>query len=127
MPGHAPLNGRRWVSQLLFKLWLEASANEGLDLLVSEPSVLDDLRSSLDNQHQSLVMRCCSITDPRDLIDNGSLFIPDPSIGSWSAWRQSAGHRSFSIIGQIHTLSTTVVMGMLDSLVFEPVTKSGTR
>ena len=121
LPGHAPLNGRRWVSQLLFKLWLEASVNEGLDLLVSEPSVLEDLRSSLDNQHQSLVMRCCSITDPRDLIDNGGLFIPDPSIGSWSAWRQSAGHRSFSIIGQIHTLSTTVVMGMLDSLVFEPV------
>ena len=121
LPGNAPLNGRRWVSQLLLQLWLEATTDQGLDLLIADPKLLDILRSSLTGKYQHHILRSCSITDPCSLIDNGALFIPDPSIGSWSAWRQSIGHRSFSLIGQIHTLSTTAVMTMLDALVVDPV------
>ena len=103
LAGHAPLNGRRWVSQLLLRLWLEATVDQGLDLLAAEPQLVDQLRSSLSPKFESHLLRYCSITDPRSVIANGSLFIPDPSIGSWSAWRQAVGHRSFSLIGQIHT------------------------
>ena len=121
LAGHAPLNGRRWVSQLLLRLWLEATIDQGLDLLAAEPQLVDQLRSSLSPKFESHLLRYCSITDPRSVIANGSLFIPDPSIGSWSAWRQAVGHRSFSLIGQIHTLSTTAAISMLDALVYEPV------
>ena len=121
LPGNGRLNGRRWVSQLLLQLWLEATTEKGLDLLAADSKLLDVLRSSLTEKYRHHTLRYCSITDPRSLIDNGSLFIPDPSIGSWAAWRQSIGHHSFSLIGQIHTLSTTAVMTMIDALVVDPV------
>ena len=121
LPSHGQLNGRRWASQLLLRLWLKATQEEGLDFLASDPQVLDLLRTSLDAGHQNHQFRFCSITDPSSLIKNGSLFIPDPSLGSWASWRQAVGDHSFSLIGQIHTLSTTAVMTMLDALVFEPV------
>ena len=106
---------------MLLRLWLKATLDDGLDLLAADPGVLDLLRSSLGGQYCNHQLRYCSITDPRGLINNGALFIPDPSLGSWATWRQAAGHHTFSLIGQIHTLSTTAVMNMLDSVVYEPV------
>jgi len=121
LPDRAPLNGRRWASQLLLRLWLDSSGEDGLDLLAAQPEVVDHLKASLSNQYSSTPIRFCSIKDPNSLVSNGALFVPDPSIGSWASWRQAIGGNSFSLIGQIHTLSTSAVMAMLDSLVFEPV------
>lgn len=121
LPDQAPLNGRRWASQLLLRLWLDGAGDEGLDLLAAHPQVLESLRPSLASRHKAVPLRCCSLTDPASLAANGALFIPDPSLGSWASWRQAAGAHAFSLIGQIHTLSTTAVMTMLDALVVEPV------
>lgn len=121
LPGQERLNGRRWASQVLLRLWLGATQNDGLDLVAPEPQQLELLRSALAEPYQRHRLRHCSITDPTSLSANGALFIPDPSLGAWAAWRQSAGHHAFSLIGQIHTLSTTAVMTMLDALVVEPV------
>ena len=121
LPDQGRLNGRRWSSQLLLRLWLKATQNEGLDLLAADPQVLDFLRSSVDEPYRNHRFRFCSITDPKSLSANGALFIPDPSLGAWASWRQAAGHQAFSLVGQIHTLSTTAVMTMLDALVVEPV------
>lgn len=121
LPDQAPLNGRRWVSQLLLRLWLEATEHEGLDLLASDPKLLELMGAALPEGYQQHRLRYCSITDPNSLVNNGALFVPDPSLGSWAAWRQAVGHEAFSLIGQIHTLSTTAVMTMLDALVVDPV------
>ena len=121
IPDQGRLNGRRWSAQLLFRLWLEATQKEGLDLLASDPQVLESLRSVVDEPYRSHCFRYCSITDPSSLSTNGALFVPDPSLGAWASWRQAAGHQAFSLIGQIHTLSTSAVMSMLDALVVEPV------
>ena len=121
LPNQAPLNGRRWVSNLVLRLWLEATRDEGLDLLAADPQLLKQLGSYLGGLYKDHSFRYCSITDPTSLIDNGALFIPDPSLGSWASWRQAAGNQAFSLIGQIHTLSTNAVMSMLDALVLEPV------
>ena len=121
LPDQGPLNGRRWVSQLLLRLWLKATDRDGLDLLAADPKMIDLMHSSLPHGHNKHSLRYCSIVEPKSLIKNGALFIPDPSIGSWAAWRQVVGNNSFSIIGQIHTLSTTSVMTMLDALVMDPV------
>ena len=51
----------------------------------------------------------------------GWLFLPDPSIGRWAQWRQPVGSAAFSLIGQIHTLSTPAALGHVQDLVTEPV------
>ena len=48
---------------------------------------------------------------------NGVGFLPDPSIGRWAQWRQPVGSAAFSLIGQIHTLSTPAALGHLQDLV----------
>ena len=53
--------------------------------------------------------------------DLGWILLPDPSIGRWAQWRQPAGSAAFSLIGQIHTLSTPAALGHLQDLVTEPV------
>ena len=121
LPDQGRLNGRRWSSQLLLQLWLKATQKEGLDLLTVDPNVLDLLRSAVSESYPQHLFRYCSITDPNSLSANGALFVPDPSLGAWASWRQAVGHQAFSLIGQIHTLSTTAAMNMLDALVVEPV------
>lgn len=122
LPDQGPLNGRRWSAQLLLRLWLEAADDTGLDIVSSDERVVELLRTSLPSINQeNITFRFCPITDPSCLKHNGALFIPDPSLGAWASWRQCVGHSSFSLIGQTHTLSTSTVMSMLDSLVYEPV------
>ena len=58
---------------------------------------------------------------PQPFRDCGGLFLPDPSIGRWAQWRQTVGADAFSIIGQIHTLSTPTALGFLQDLLTEPV------
>ena len=109
LPDQGRLNGRRWSSQLLLRLWLKATQNEGLDLLAADPQVLDFLRSSVDEPYRNHRFWFCSITDPKSLSANGALFIPDPSLGAWASWRQAAGHhneelRRFAKVTQDPTL-----------------------
>ena len=121
LPNSGPLNGRRWASQLLFRLWLDHSCSQGIDLLLNDPKYLDQVREALPPRHHAIQMRGLSILDPFSVARNGALFVPDPSIASWSSWRQKSGHASFSLIGQIHTLSTTAVINMIDQLIVDPV------
>ena len=58
---------------------------------------------------------------PENVASWGGLFLPDPSIGRWALWRQPVGASAFSLIGQIHTLSTPAALSHLQDLVSEPV------
>ena len=121
LPGQAPLNGRRWAAQLLLRLWAQAAGEAPLPFLGHEPAALELLRQPLRDLGFQGSLQHLPITNPRALAAVGALFLPDPSIGHWAAWRQAAGAASFSLIGQIHTLSTPAALGLLDALVFEPV------
>ena len=57
----------------------------------------------------------------RSVIPERGLFLPDPSIARWALWRQPVGASAFSLIGQIHTLSTPAALAHLQDLVSEPV------
>ena len=61
------------------------------------------------------------LLSPEGIIPWGGLFLPDPSIGRWALWRQPVGSSAFSLIGQIHTLSTSAALAHLQDLVSEPV------
>ena len=61
------------------------------------------------------------LLSPEKVIPWGGLFLPDPSIGRWALWRQPVGASAFSLIGQIHTLSTPAALAHLQDLVTEPV------
>ena len=69
------------------------------------------------------VVNCTALglLDPEPCKAWGGFFLPDPSIGRWAQWRQPVGSAAFSLIGQIHTLSTPAVLGQLQDLVTEPV------
>ena len=121
LPGRAPLNGRRWAAQVLFRLWLDGAGAEGLDLLAHDAASVDSFRQAFHREDSDQTIHFRSILAPASLIQNGALFVPDPSIGSWAGWRQSVGDQAFSLIGQIHTLSTTSALSLLDALVYEPV------
>jgi len=61
------------------------------------------------------------LLDPSTVTPWGGLFLPDPSIARWSLWRQPVGSSAFSLVGQIHTLSTPAALAQLQELVSEPV------
>ena len=61
------------------------------------------------------------LVHPQPFRDCGGLFLPDPSIGRWAQWRQIAGADAFSLIGQIHTISTPTALGFLQELLTDPV------
>jgi glycosyltransferase involved in cell wall biosynthesis len=61
------------------------------------------------------------LVHPEPVAAWGGLFLPDPSIGRWAQWRRRAGPASFSLIGQIHTLSTSAAVSHLQDLATEPV------
>ena len=121
LPGHDRLNGRRWAAQLLLRLWAQAADHEPLHFLGLEPGAVQLLDEPLRHAGFRGAVQQLPITDPEALAPVGALFLPDPSIGTWASWRQATGAHRFSLIGQIHTLSTTAALGMLDALVYEPV------
>ena len=121
LPGFDKLNGRRWAAQCLLRMWVDAVGMDGIDILSHDTKALDILRTHLESESSSIPLRWCSLYHPNSLLANGALFVPNPSISSWALWRQSIGHNAFSIIGQIHTLSTTAVLNLLDSIIYEPI------
>ena len=66
-------------------------------------------------------LEALNLLDPAQFEGWGGLFLPDPSIGRWAQWRNPVGPARFSLIGQIHTLSTPAALAHLQDLVTEPV------
>ena len=115
------LNGRRWVSQQLLRLWAAACGSDPLHLLTASAADLETLRPQLQQAGHSGALIHLPIHQPAACQAAGSVLIADPSIASWARWRQAAGPASFSLIGQIHTLSTTGAIAHLEALAHQPL------
>ena len=87
----------------------------------AQPASLNDLVPLLRQAGHSGPVHGLSLTDPRGFGPWGGLFLPDPSIGRWAQWRRPLGAAAFSLIGQIHTLSTPAAQALIQDLVSEPV------
>ena len=90
-------------------------------LLQANPSEVGQLLPLLRQEGFSGRLEGLGLVDPLGPKPWGGLFLPDPSIGRWAQWRQPAGPAAFSLVGQIHTLSTPAALGHLQDLVTEPV------
>jgi starch synthase len=121
LPGGGPLNGRRWAGQLLLQCWAQASADRPMALAHAQPSSLVGLLPQLRAHGFQGDLHGLGLVDPAPIAAWGGLFLPDPSIGRWAQWRRRAGPASFSLIGQIHTLSTAAAFSHLQDLASEPV------
>jgi len=121
LPGHGELNGRRWAGQQLLKCWANHATGCELALANADPGQLQAIKPLLAQAGFTGSLKCLGLIDPKPYQAWGGLFIPDPSIGRWAQWRQPVGSAAFSLIGQIHTLSTPAALGHLQDLVTEPV------
>ena len=121
LPGGGPLNGRRWAGQTLLRSWAQASGPAPMALAHAQPGSLDTLLPLLRQAGHSGPLHGLPLTDPRQVEPWGGLFLPDPSIGRWAQWRRPVGSAAFSLIGQIHTLSTPAAQALIQDLVTEPV------
>ena len=90
-------------------------------LACQQPQALQQLLPFLRDQGFSGDLNGLDLLSPEGVIPWGGLFLPDPSIGRWALWRQPVGDSAFSLIGQIHTLSTPAALAHLQDLVSEPV------
>jgi len=121
LPGHGELNGRRWAGQQLLKCWAHQASGREMALANADPNQLQAIKPLLAQAGFTGTLHCLGLVDPEPYRAWGGLFIPDPSIGRWAQWRQQLGPAAFSLIGQIHTLSTPAALGHLQDLVTEPV------
>ena len=120
LPGGGDLNGRRWAGQQLLRCWASKLAPGRWPWRMLIP--LSFSSYSLGSTVKASVANCIhSVLDPEPCKPWGGFFLPDPSIGRWAQWRQPVGSAAFSLIGQIHTLSTPAALGHLQDLVTEPV------
>ena len=119
LPEGGPLNGRRSAGQTLLWLWSKYSASDPLVLLTAK-----ELRNGFDQYAKlaghSGILNILDFVDPSEIEPYEALFLPDPSIGRWAQWRAKTGSAKFSLVGQIHTLSTQASMALLQELVTEP-------
>ena len=108
LPGGGALNGRRWAGQQLLKSWAARSGSRPMALAMASPTpqVLQQLLPFLRHEGLTGDLNGLDLVSPAGVIPWGGLFLPDPSIGRWALWRQPVGSSAFSLIGQIHTLST---------------------
>ena len=121
LPGGGELNGRRWAGRQLLRCWARQVGSRPMALAHADPSQLEQLKPWLKNQGFSGELHSLGLLDPEPCRAWGGFFLPDPSIGRWAQWRQPVGSAAFSLIGQIHTLSTPAALGHLQDLVTEPV------
>ena len=121
LPGGGALNGRRWAGQQLLKSWAARSGSRPMALASPRPQALQQLLPFLRDQGFAGELNGLDLLAPENVIPWGGLFLPDPSIGRWALWRQPVGPSAFSLIGQIHTLSTPAALAHLQDLVGEPV------
>ena len=121
LPGGGDLNGRRWAGQQLLRCWARQAGSRPMALAHADPAQLEQLHPWLNSQGFSGELHALGLLDPEPCKTWGGFFLPDPSIGRWAQWRQPVGSAAFSLIGQIHTLSTPAALGHLQDLVTEPV------
>ena len=121
LPGGGALNGRRWAGQQLLKSWAARSGTRPMALASPRPHILQQILPFLRDQGFDGQLNGLDLLSPEGVIPWGGLFLPDPSIGRWALWRQPVGSSAFSLIGQIHTLSTPAAQAHLQDLVSEPV------
>ena len=121
LPGGGELNGRRWAGQQFLRCWASRAGTRPMALAHADPSQLEQLKPWLESQGFSCELHPLGLLDPEPCRAWGGFFLPDPSIGRWAQWRQPVGSAAFSLIGQIHTLSTPAALGHLQDLVTEPV------
>lgn len=121
LPGGGELNGRRWAGQQLLRCWARQAGSRPMALAHADPAQLEQLKPWLRSQGFSGDLHPLGLLDPEPCRAWGGFFLPDPSIGRWAQWRQPVGSAAFSLIGQIHTLSTPAALGHLQDLVTEPV------
>ncbi|WP_114988899.1 glycosyltransferase family 4 protein [Synechococcus sp. N19] len=121
LPGGGELNGRRWAGQQLLRCWARQAGSRPMALAHAVPAQLEQLKPWLKCQGFTGELHPLGLLDPEPCRAWGGFFLPDPSIGRWAQWRQPVGSAAFSLIGQIHTLSTPAALGHLQDLVTEPV------
>ena len=121
LPGGGDLNGRRWAGLQLLRAWARFAGESELALAHADPQSLVGLESWLKESGFQGQLKPFGLVDPQPFRECGGLFLPDPSIGRWAQWRQTAGADAFSLIGQIHTISTPAALGLLQELITEPV------
>ncbi len=121
LPDGGPLNGRRSAGQTLLSLWASQAGSNPLTLASGGTELKKGFEQFARSAGHTGLLRLLDLTDPELMVPNGALFLPDPSIGRWSHWRGLAGPASFSLVGQIHTLSTPASMSLIEALATEPV------
>lgn len=121
LPGGGDLNGRRWAGQQLLRCWARHAGSRPMALANADPSQLEQLKPWLKSQGFSGELHSLGLLDPQACRAWGGFFLPDPSISRWAQWRQPVGSAAFSLVGQIHTLSTPEALGFLQDLVTEPI------
>jgi len=123
MLGAGRLNGRRWAGQQLLLAWAKAAEDQPIALASENPAaMLKRLQPLLQSQGFSGVVHGLGLNRPQPFVPWGAFFIPDLSIGRWAQWRRPVGAAGFSLIGQIHTLSTASSLEQIQELVTEPLT-----
>ena len=121
LPGGGDLNGRRWAGQQFLCCWARQAGSRPMALAHPDPAHIEQLKHWLRTKGFSGKLHSLGLLDPEAYRAWGGFFLPDPSIGRWAQWRQPVGPAAFSLIGQIHTLSTPAALGHLQDLVTEPV------
>lgn len=117
------LNGRRWAAQSWFRHWVGSDPSQCLNLIMAEPnrSALLSLKNIFEQFGWSRDLRLLDMANPSSMMGFETLFVPDPSISRWAHWRETVGPSSFSLVGQIHTISSWPSQSLLLDLVTEPV------
>ena len=90
-------------------------------LAYASPDAIRQWQPYLEREGFTGQLEGLNLLDPAQIVAWGGLFLPDPSIGRWAQWRNPVGPAAFSLIGQIHTLSTPAALAHLQDLVTEPV------
>lgn len=121
LPGGGALNGRRWAGQQLIRAWAHHAGERPMALAHADPAQINQIKPWLQKAGFQGELHGLGLVDPEPFRAWGGLFLPDPSIGRWAQWRQPVGPAAFSLIGQIHTLSTPAALGHLQDLVADPV------
>ena len=105
----------------MLRAWARFAGESPLALAHADPQKLLGLQPWLEESGFQGQLKPMGLVHPQPFRDCGGLFLPDPSIGRWAQWRQTAGADAFSLIGQIHTISTPTALGFLQELLTEPV------
>lgn len=115
------LNGRRQAGQLLTDAWAKQTDFDPFTICCSDLQYGRSLEPILRKAGLNGPLNPLVFDDHEGLARVGGVFIPDPSIARWARWRASFGHNAFSLFGQIHTLSSSASLQLLEALVTEPV------